>query len=167
MDEFRREMVALLPRLRRLAWAISRNAQDAQDLLQTTVERALEHRAGWQAGTRLDQWMFRIMKNAWIDEVRHRGRWGRLIVAASDYEQVTDEGAETAAAESRLELRLVRREVEKLPEEQRLAVKLVLLGGLSYHEAAAMLEIPEGTLTSRLARGRATLLARYHSRECQ
>jgi len=73
-DSIREEVIALLPRLRRFARLITRHREDADDLVQLGVERALTHAAQWQSGTRVDSWMFRIMKNAWIDEVRSRAR---------------------------------------------------------------------------------------------
>lgn len=164
MPDFRRDIVALLPRLRRLAWAISRSDQEVDDLLQLTVERALARSDGWLPGTRLDLWMFRIMKNIWIDEIRTRNRWGRLVERLPEADQIGDEGAAADALLDAGELMRVKDLVEGLPDEQSVAVKLVLLGEHSYAEAAAILEIPEGTLTSRLARGRAALLRHYQGR---
>jgi RNA polymerase sigma factor (sigma-70 family) len=152
-----REIVEMLPRLRRLARALTHDAADADDLVQLTVERALTRLGQWRPGTRLDSWMFRIMKNAWIDERRSRGRWGAVLSPEEAGERVGDDGA--AAMEARLAAREVERAMVRLPEDQRLAVALVLVEGLSYREAALVMEVPEGTLTSRLVRGRAALLA--------
>ena len=151
------DIVALLPRLRRLARALARAPSDADDLVQLTVERSLARSGQWSPGTRLDSWMFRIMKNAWIDE--HRSRKRRNLVVVSDEEA----GAAAAfdggvAMEMRLQAGEVERAMARLPDEQRLAVALVLVEGLSYKEAAEVLQIPQGTLTSRLVRGRAALL---------
>ena len=161
LSDFRREIVALLPRLRRLAWVIVRNDQDSDDLLQLTVERALARSDSWAPGTRLDLWMFRIMKNLWIDETRMRNRWGQLVEGLPEFDEISDDGISADALLDAVELARVRTLVDALPDEQRMAVKLVLLGEHSYTEAAAILEIPEGTLTSRLARGRAALLRHY------
>jgi len=157
--------MALLPRLHRLAWVIAHDEQDARDLSQATVERALQRQGQWQDDTRLDHWLFRIMRNIWIDRKRAGKRWGRLVVSIVDVEDVTDDGDRMRAIETSIEMKQMREMVEQLPEEQRLAVKLVLLGGLSYGEAAAMLEIPEGTLASRLGRGRSALLAGFRRKE--
>ena len=157
LDTFQREIVGLLPRLRRLARAISRDLPDADDLVQATVERALGRREQWRPGTRLDSWMFRIMKNAWIDEARARTRRGKVLLPEEAGEGVGADGG--AAAQARLEAGEVERAMARLPDEQRLAVALVLVEGLSYREAAEALEIPMGTLTSRLVRGRTALLA--------
>ena len=164
MSTVRREIVALLPRLRRLAWAISRDGSDVDDLLQMTVERALARSDSWVPDTRLDLWMFRIMKNLWIDEIRTRGRWGRLVTNLPEVDEIDDGGDAADALLDAIELARVRAHVESLSEEQRIVVKLVLLGEHSYSEAAAILEIPEGTLNSRLARGRAALLRNYQSK---
>lgn len=165
MPDIERQIIALLPRLRRMAWVTARDHADSDDLLQRTVERALERAGTWQPGSRLDLWMLRIMKNLWIDEVRARKRWGRVMTPVGAETEPHDAGAGAEHLLDAVELGRLRERVEGLPEEQRLAVKIVLLGGCSYAEAAAILEIPEGTLTSRLARGRAALLRHYESKE--
>jgi RNA polymerase sigma-70 factor (ECF subfamily) len=157
LDRLDRAIVDLLPRLRRFARALSRDAADADDLVQLTVERALVHRGQWRPGTRLDSWMFRIMKNAWIDESRARRR--RTAVLAPEAEGVNAGLDGAGALEARLAARAVETAMARLPDDQRLAVALVLVEGLSYKEAAEVLEVPQGTLTSRLGRGRAALLA--------
>ncbi|MBW8815992.1 MAG: sigma-70 family RNA polymerase sigma factor [Caulobacterales bacterium] len=157
MDRLERAIVDLLPRLRRFARTLSRDMADADDLVQQTVERALVHRGQWRLGTRLDSWMFRIMKNAWIDESRARRRRTAVLAPEEDGANTGLDGAQ--ALEARLEARAVADAMGRLPDDQRLAVALVLVEGLSYREAAEVLEVPQGTLTSRLGRGRAALLA--------
>lgn len=163
MDGFQRELIELLPRLRRMARVIARNPADADDLAQTAVERALVRQDQWSPGTRLDSWIFRIMKNAWIDDMRRKGRSQRVIVGDGDVDQVAD--ASIASMETRLEASAAERALEALPDDQRLAVALVLVEGLSYKEAAEALEIPMGTLTSRLVRGRTALMAQLDGAE--
>jgi RNA polymerase sigma-70 factor (ECF subfamily) len=157
LDDFQQRLVELLPRLRRLARALTPQGADADDLVQTAIERALERRGQWRPGTRLDAWMFTIMKNAWIDETRARSRRGRHAAPPEAAESAPDPLA--PSLELRLEADAIRRAVSRLPEDQRLAVALVLVEGLSYAEAAEVLEVPQGTLTSRLGRGRAALMA--------
>jgi RNA polymerase sigma-70 factor (ECF subfamily) len=156
LDRLERAIVDLLPRLRRLARALSRDMADADDLVQLTVERALVRRSQWRPGTRLDSWMFRIMKNAWIDESRSRRRRATLLAPEEEGLNAGLDGA--GALEARLEARAVEEAMARLPDDQRLAIALVLVEGLSYKEAAEVLDVPQGTLTSRLGRGRATLL---------
>jgi len=150
--QMRRQLVALLPRLRRFARAIARDVHDADDLVQIAVERALARHEQWRPDSRLESWVFGIMRNAWIDEVRLRRRRGRVVVREDAVEGVAD-----PAAEGPQRLLAVQTALAGLPDEQRLAVALVLIEGLSYKEAAQVLQVPIGTLTSRLARGRAVL----------
>ena len=162
MGEFEDRLVGLLPRLRRFARTLTRDAASADDLLGTALERALKARAQWQAGTRLDAWMYRIIRNAWIDEVRRRGRHG--------VHEAPPEAAEAVGVdplpqlEARMNAAAMAAAILALPDEQREAVALVLVEGLSYREAAEILDIPVGTLTSRLGRGRAALLATFGER---
>jgi RNA polymerase sigma-70 factor (ECF subfamily) len=153
-DAFRAELAALLPRLRRFGRVITRNVADADDLVQVAVEKALTHAGQWRPGSRIDSWMFGIMKNAWIDEVRARRR--RERVHAPEEAGATAGDSSAAARDIALSIGAA---MEQLPEEQRMAIALVLVEGLSYKDAAAALDIPIGTLTSRLARGRETLQA--------
>jgi RNA polymerase sigma factor (sigma-70 family) len=161
-DPVRRELLALLPRLRRFARALTRNPDEADDLVQNAVERALRNLAAWTPGTRLDSWMFRIMKNAWIDEVRSRSVRDRVMAPEESGLAVGTGGA--AEMETHLEAQAARAAMEALPEEQRLVLALVLVEGFSYRETAEMLDVPIGTVTSRLARGRAAIEARLGGR---
>lgn len=156
LDAFQTELVQLLPRLRRLARVFVRSDADAQDLVQETVERALAKRRSFRPGTRLDSWVFTIMRRIHIDHHRAKGRWGRVVTPETDATaQVADAGQADEA--TRVDAMAARAAMNALPEEQRLAVALVLIDGLSYAEAARVLEVPEGTLTSRLVRGRQAL----------
>ncbi len=146
------EIATLLPRLRRFARTLAWNRDDADDLVQLSVERAILHSSSYQAGTRLDSWLFRIIKNAWIDEVRARTRRSELFAPEEEGEHVGDDFAE--AHQQRM---AVQKAVSLLSEEHRLVVGLVLVEGLPYKDAAEVLEIPVGTLTSRLARARTAL----------
>ena len=156
MDPFHRDLVALLPRLRRFARSLTRDMSDADDLTQVAVEHALARRDQWRPDTNLGAWMFRIMKNAWIDETRSRTRRGRVLAAEEEGDTVAD--ARAPDLDARLAIDAVERAMSNLPDDQRIAVSLVLVEGLSYREAAEVLEVPMGTLTSRLVRGRVALM---------
>jgi len=153
-DEIRDALGDLLPRLRRFARVITRNVADADDLVQVSVEKALARAVTWRPGSRLDAWLFGIMKNAWVDEIRARRRRERVLAPEEAGATIGD-----ASAVARDIALSVQAAVARLPEEQRLAVALVLVEGLSYRDASETLGIPIGTLTSRLARGRAMLQA--------
>lgn len=154
IEQIRRQIIELLPRLRRFARTLTRNAHDADDVVQIAIERALLRYEQWRPDSKFESWMFGIVRNAWIDEVRSRGRRGRLFAPEEAGVDVGD-----GASEAQVRLLSVQAALATLPEEQRLAVALVLIAGLSYKEAADVLEIPIGTLTSRLARGREALQA--------
>ncbi len=153
-EEISERIVELLPRLRRFARSLSRNQHDADDLVQSVVERAWRHIEQLKPGANLGSWMFGIMKNAWIDDRRARTRRGEVALPEDSGEHPAVSPGDTDAT-----LWAVSEAMTKLPEEQRLAVALVLVEGLSYKEASELLEIPIGTLTSRLARGRTALAA--------
>lgn len=147
-----RQLADLLPRLRRFARTVTYNREDADDLVQVAIERALTRSGQWEEGTRLDSWMFRIMKNAWIDEVRSRMRRDRVFAPEEAGEHVGDD-----SAEMHQERMAVQKAISLLSEDHRMVIGLVLVDGLPYKEAADVLDIPVGTLTSRLARAREAL----------
>lgn len=153
---FEGEILALLPRLRRFARSLARNDPDADDLCQLAIERALKARDQWREGTRLDSWMYRIMRNIWIDEARARARRAQTFAPEEDGIDVGDDGHEVI--ERNVAVNEVDRAMARLPDEQREVIALVLVEGLAYKEAADILDIPMGTLTSRLVRGRQALL---------
>ena len=156
MQAFERELLTLLPRLRRFARALARDAADADDLVQVALERALRARDQWAPGTRLDSWMMRIVRNCWIDEMRSRARRARTFVPEEAGELV---GVDTHRdIERRVEMHDVDKAMNSLSSEQREVIALVLVEGLAYREAADLLDIPMGTLTSRLTRGRQALV---------
>lgn len=153
------QLVALLPRLRRFARNLTRNPHDADDAVQLALERALSRLDQWRSEARLDSWMFKIIRNAWIDEVRFRARRDKIFMAAEAGESVGEDSVERDT-----NLMSVQAAMARLPDEQRMAVSLVLVEGLPYKEAAEVLDIPIGTLTSRLARAREALQAMIEPR---
>jgi len=152
----RNQIVALLPRLRRFAAALTGSMPDADDLVQDTVERALRNLHRWEPGTRLDSWMFRIAQNLFIDGAR-AGKRRRTVMLDAPGEAANVSVDGVRAAESRLTFAKTCEALEELPQEQRSAVALVLIDGMSYRDAADVLGVPIGTVTSRLARAREAL----------
>jgi RNA polymerase sigma-70 factor (ECF subfamily) len=156
-DDLRSALVALLPRLRRFGLALTGSAVEADELVQGTCERVLSRIGQLRDHSRLDAWVYGIMRNMWIDEVRSRRvRRHDELTAASDVVGADGE----AIAEDRITLERVRRTLTQLSEEQRSVLMLVCVDGLTYKEAAARLDIPLGTVMSRLSRARQELQAR-------
>lgn len=151
---FEQQVLALLPRLRRFAIGLAGSPSDGDDLCQMTIERALTRRSQWQEGTRLDSWMYLIMRNILIDEKRSSTRRSQTFVGEDAGLAVGADGAQ----ESHVELSMVDRAMQRLPDEQREAVLLVMVEGYAYKEAAEIVGCPVGTLNSRLVRGRDALL---------
>jgi len=153
VEKIRGPLIELLPRLRRFARNLTRHPDDADDLVQLALERALTRCEQWDSNGRLDSWMFGIIRHAWIDDMRSSRRRGVQLDI--------DEASEMIGGHEATEVDVisVQSAMAKLPEEQRTAVSLVLVEGLSYKEAALVMDIPIGTLTSRLARGREALQA--------
>ena len=154
--QFGEDLVKLLPQMRRFARGLARDGADGDDLCQATIERALKSADLWQEGTRLDAWVYRIMRNIWIDEARARNRRGKTFAPEADGEHVGSAG--DTAIEANAELGYVGRALDRLHEDQREAVMLVLVEGFAYKEAAEIIGCPIGTLTSRLVRGREALM---------
>lgn len=141
--------------MRRFAIGLAGSPADGDDLCQMTIERALSRRDQWKDGTRLDSWMYRIMRNIFIDERRASARRSETFV---DEEAGLSVGAD-GGQEAQVELSMVDRAMSQLPADQREAVLLVMVEGYSYKEAAAIVDCPVGTLNSRLVRGRDALMA--------
>ena len=153
-DELRAGLAGLLPRLRRFGIALTGSSSDADELVQNACERVLRRSGQLRDQTRMDAWIYGIMRNLWIDEIRHRRvrRHDELTAAAG---VIGDEGE--ANAESRLTLGLVRRVLGDMPADHRTILVLVCVDGLSYREVSEVLDIPIGTVMSRLSRARAEL----------
>jgi RNA polymerase sigma-70 factor, ECF subfamily len=157
-DKFEPDLIAALPKLRRFALSLCRRGDVADDLVQTTVEKALAGRASWDPATRLDPWLFRILRNAWIDLSRRSLTRGTEIDVADAPEAATVDG--DRVTEARLMLRETEAALATLPDEQREVILLVCFEEMSYAETAEVLGIPKGTVMSRLARGRIALAER-------
>ncbi|MEQ1610699.1 MAG: sigma-70 family RNA polymerase sigma factor [Hyphomonadaceae bacterium] len=154
---FRTELRALLPRLRRFGHALTGSADDGDDLVQDALEKALSREGQYREGTRLDSWMYKIMQNAWIDNRRANARRARVIQPMSeDIIAVSEDGRETF--DEQINLRQVREMMTRLHEDERAVLSLVSIDGLTYQQAADTLDVPIGTVMSRLARARNKLL---------
>lgn len=154
-DSFSDELIASLPVLRRFALSLCKRGDVADDLVQITAERAFKARANYDPDTRLDAWLFRILRNAWIDMTRKQTTRGTEIDVVDNPEAISVDG--TAVVESKMALNEAEQALETLPQDQRAVLILVCVEGLSYAEAAQALEVPKGTIMSRLARGRTAL----------
>jgi RNA polymerase sigma-70 factor (ECF subfamily) len=157
---FNDQLVAVLPRLRRFARGLTGSAVEADDLVQAACERALARTHQFQAGTRFDSWMFRIVQTVWIDQLRSRDT-RRTENEDAAINMGSDESVRRV--EARMALGEVQAAMDTLPSDQRVALLLVTVEGLSYKEAADVAEVPVGTIMSRLARARIALLAKLES----
>lgn len=154
-EDVRPQLIALLPRLRRFALSLTGSRDEADDLVQAACERALTRLHQWRPDTRLDSWMFRIVKTIWIDQWRSHKARGEPVDLDSIEPPVGSNGRQVTEAQNTLAA--VCRAMEQLPDDQRLVLTLVSVDGLSYEETAAVLETPIGTVMSRLARARRRL----------
>ena len=160
-DQIQTGLLTLLPRLRRFAIALTGSVTDAEELVQGACERVLKKADQVRDVTRVDAWIYGIMRNLWTDELRSRRLRRHDDLSAA--EDVAGEDG-VATVEGRITLAAVRRELAALPEDQRTVLVLICVDGLSYKEAADVLEIPVGTVMSRLSRAREDLHARLHRR---
>jgi RNA polymerase sigma-70 factor (ECF subfamily) len=144
---------AEIPRLRRYARALTRDVVSADDLVQDCLTRALGKLHLWQEGSDLRAWLFTILHNQYVNHVRRAVREG-AAVALNENEPMLSRAPQQGR---RLELRDLERAIARLPEEQRSVILLVGLEGMRYEEVAAVLDVPVGTIRSRLSRGREAL----------
>src|SRR5712671_7641631 len=153
MADICRKIEEEIPRLRRYARALTRDINAADDLVQDCLTRALSKVHLWQKGTDLRAWLFTILHNQYVNHVRRAVREGSAV-GLSDSEPMLTSAPNQG---KRLELRDLERAIAKLPEEQRSVLLLVGLEGMRYEEVAAVLDVPVGTIRSRLSRGREAL----------
>jgi len=144
-------ILAEIPRLRRYARAMLGDRAAADDLVQDTLERAWSRLHQWRAGSDMRAWLFGIMHNMRIDQLRRPGLPTHSI-DADDFDVPT-----RATQNDQLELRDIESSLGQLPDEQREVLLLVALEEVSYGEIATALGIPVGTVMSRLSRGRERL----------
>ncbi|MEM7289669.1 MAG: RNA polymerase sigma factor [Pseudomonadota bacterium] len=152
--DLKRQLIAALPQLRRFARTLTRSVSDADDLVQEACLTALSKSHMWDPTKPLDRWMYRIVRNLWISEMRkQKVRQGHgQVLADETTELVTHESGETSVIHTQL-----RATIDALPSELSTILLLVSVEGYSYAEAADLLEIPVGTVMSRMHRARRVL----------
>jgi RNA polymerase sigma-70 factor (ECF subfamily) len=153
MDELRQRIESEIPRLRRYARALTRDIGAADDLVQDCLVRGLSKLHLWQEGTDLRAWLFTILHNQYVNQVRRAVREG-MVVSLNGEEPSLKRAANQ---DKGLELRDLDRALARLPEEQRTIILLVGLEGMSYEAVAEIVGVPVGTVRSRLSRGREAL----------
>ncbi|MEM9724355.1 MAG: sigma-70 family RNA polymerase sigma factor [Pseudomonadota bacterium] len=153
------ELVEMLPKLRRFALGLTGAPDRADDLVQAACLKALERWHQWRPGTSLRSWLFRIVQTTWIDQKRFDAR--RPTTSEESVLHSIADDAQSGAPELKRLLGEVMEEVLKIPEDQRVALLLVTVEGLSYQEAADCLQVPIGTVMSRLSRARRRLADRF------
>jgi RNA polymerase sigma-70 factor, ECF subfamily len=145
-------LLGSLPRLRRLAISLTGSRQRADDLVQTACVKALAAQSSWRQETRFEAWICRIMRNAWIDEIRHTAAIGP-VADIDDHENAASTDGESAVM-AKMTLSTVLAALDTLPPEQREVMVLVCVEEFSYADVASMTGVPIGTVMSRLARAR-------------
>ncbi|MEM1409140.1 MAG: RNA polymerase sigma factor [Pseudomonadota bacterium] len=155
LEDKHRQIVEAIPRMRRFAYALTGAAHDADDLVQETIEKALRRLSTFKEGATMHSWLFKIMQNTFIDARRSHGRRPGLTDINDVAEQVSDETS--VSGEDAVFAGEVRQAIAALPEPQRLVVAHVLVAGHSYKKTAQSLDIPVGTVMSRLNRARLSL----------
>jgi RNA polymerase sigma-70 factor, ECF subfamily len=153
MNDFGRLLKKEIPRLRRYARALTRDGSRADDLVQDTLVRAIAKQHRWQCGTNLRAWLFTIMHNQNVNVVRASVRQGVAVAVDEASPYLVARSDPTGA----LSLRDFDRALARIPAEQRRLILLIGLEGITYEEAAAILDVPIGTIRSRLSRGRESL----------
>lgn len=156
-NEFQRELPQCSLRLWRFALRLTRHETDAQDLVQRCYLRALERQHQWQSGTSLLSWLFAIMHSIWINELRSAQRRREGNLGSEDAFENVEDVSGSADPEYQMLCKQVVQSVQALPDAQRVVMILIAVEGLSYRETADALDIPIGTVMSRLARARLTL----------
>lgn len=147
-------LIGFLPTMRRFALSLTRSPDLADDLVQAACERALANADGFVPGSRFDAWMFRIIRNLWIDRVRKTKTQNAVPIDEGETVMGTDG---QHVADVRLDMSDTAQAIAALPQEQREVLVMVCVEGLSYQEAAKVCEVPVGTVMSRLARARKRL----------
>ncbi len=153
MPDFGRLLEEQIPRLRRYAMALTRSRDTADDLIQETLARAIAKQHLFQPDTDLRAWLFTLLHNQHVNDVRKEMKWGNSV----DVDHVSGGLVAASDTSARRQLGELEEAIGKLPIEQRQVILLVCLEGMSYEEVATILGVPVGTVRSRLSRGRSAL----------
>lgn len=159
-EQLQTGLIELLPELRRFAYSLTCDRDAADDLTQSALERALTKSSAWDSDRPLKFWVFRITRNLWLDQLRAEKVRGNT--EDIDDEEVNIADDKLATMHTTQELREVTDKMRELPEDQRLVLALVAVEGHSYKETAELLDIPVGTVMSRLSRARKTLIEHFN-----
>lgn len=156
---FSKDLTALIPRLRRYALVLTQRKEDAEDILQSTLERAIDKQQQWSEDSHLDRWAFTIMNSIWKNELRYQStrKGNGVSYNASELGDISTKDN----LDRTFLYQQVFKEVMQLPENQREAILLVYVEGMKYQQVADLLSIPLGTLMSRLARARIALSDKF------
>ena len=163
MADLSKEILEEVPRLRRYALALTRNGDTGDDLVQECLERALTRQHLWHEGTNLRAWLFTIVHHQHVEHIRQAARRG-VTLELSDAEPLL---MRSGGQEARHALRDFGRALAQLPEQQRTAILLIGVEGMSYERAAEAMGCPVGTVRSRLCRGREALHRLMGDRQAQ
>lgn len=153
--QIRQEMIALMPRLQRFAYSLTGTKADADDLMQSTFLRAIENLDKWAVGSRLDSWMYKMAQNIHYNNIRHNSVTQRHVQSVHSEDANSHDGVKDVMNKNTL--KRVSSSIDTLPTEQRSVLLLVAVEGFGYQETATILDVPIGTVTSRLARARQAL----------
>ncbi len=165
MSKFGIELEVHIASLRRYAWALVRDRSDADDLVQECLARALSRADKFLAGTNLRAWLFTIMHNVHVNQVRSRASRPREV--SVDDSEIETRLTEPATQEFRVELAEMMRVLDSLSSDQRQVLLLVALEGMRYEDVASVLGIPIGTVMSRLSRAREAVRVRMNGGSSQ
>ncbi|MES0811376.1 RNA polymerase sigma factor [Roseibium sp. SCPC15] len=154
-DSFAQDLKSEIPHLRRYARSLSGSPEAGDDLMQTALERALRNRNQFTSGTALRRWLFTIIRNAHLDEIRKTERRGHHVPIEDWYHETRL----APAQEKRVELGDVAKGIENLRPEERDVLHLRVFSGLSHHQIASRMGVAVGTVKSRLSRARQSLAA--------
>ncbi len=150
MNEIQKQIVALIPKLRRYARALTQDKESADDLVQDALERALTRIELWKRGTDMRAWLFTIMHNVYVNSVKKNSRGGLHIPIDGTMEELSYSDSQIGS----IELNECLKALNALPLEQREIIVLVAVEGLSYSQVATVVDVPVGTVMSRLSRAR-------------